>query len=34
MVAAAIASAGVIFMCVQASETMNGILGVGEVPGL
>jgi len=34
IVAAAIASAGYIFIWVHASERMNGMLGVGEVPGL
>ena len=34
MVAAAIASAGNIFMWVQASDIAIGILKVGEVPGL
>ena len=34
MVAAEIASAGDIFMCVQAKDNTNGMLGVGEEPGL
>ena len=34
MVAAEIASAGDIFMWVQASDNTNGMLGVGEEPGL
>ena len=34
MVAAVMASAGDIFMCVQATERTNGIDVVGEVPGL
>ena len=34
MVAAAIASAGVIFICVEASESTIGIDAVGEEPGL
>ncbi len=34
MVAAVMASAGVIFMCVQASESTIGIDAVGDEPGL
>ena len=34
IVDAAIASAGDIFMCVQASDMTNGMLAVGELPGL
>ena len=34
MVAAVIASAGVIFICVQASDRIIGMEGVGEEPGL
>jgi hypothetical protein len=34
MVAAAIASAGDIFICVQASDIAIGMLSVGEEPGL
>ena len=34
MVAAVIASAGIIFIWVQASERIIGIEGVGEEPGL
>jgi len=34
IVAAAIASAGDIFMCVHARDRTNGMLGVGEEPGL
>ena len=34
MVAAVMASAGVIFICVQASERIMGMEGVGEEPGL
>jgi len=34
MVAAEIASAGDIFICVQASDMTKGMLGVGEDPGL
>jgi len=33
-VAAAIASAGDIFICVQASDIAIGMLTVGDVPGL
>ena len=34
MVAAEIASAGYIFICVQASDIAIGMLVVGDVPGL
>src|SRR3989442_6429956 len=34
IVAAAIASAGDIFICVHARDRTNGMLGVGEEPGL
>ena len=34
IVAAEIASAGDIFMCVQASDSTNGMLSVGDEPGL
>src|ERR1700749_290810 len=34
IVAAAIASSGVIFICVHARESANGMLTVGDVPGL
>ena len=34
IVAATIVSAGVIFICVQASDKTNCMFSVGEVPGL
>ena len=34
MVAAVIASAGVIFICVHASDSIIGMEGVGDEPGL